>query len=365
MRQRDSRAWRCRAIGGLLLAALAAGCQEANEPSAAQPRVQVGPHGELTMIGLTMGPIPFKLTLVSGALSQAAGRELLSEAHRTIEHVNVTMSTYLPASDLSRLNAAEAGAAVRIAPGLLALLEACPGYTSQTQGAFDPTARPLFELWKAAGKRKSLPSDQEIAAAQALVGWQNLALDRRAFTAVKAVSAMQIDLGGIAKGYAVDLAMARLSAAGAAGALAEIAGEVSVVGSAPGGGPWVIGILNPFDPERLCGKLAMTGRSVSTSGNYFRYVEIDGRRYSHIVDPRTGRSADAVPSVTVIAEDNTTADAWATALSILGPDGLATAQARGLEVMMIVGSPEDYRIVATPGFAAYLHEGRPIRLDGE
>ena len=142
------------------------------------------------------------------------------------------------------------------------------------------------------------------------------------------------------------------------------AGSIHQVGAALDGDSWKIGITNPFDPDKLCGRLALREGAVATSGNYRRFSVIDGKRYSHILDPRTGRPTDAAASVTVIAPDCTTADVWATALSVLGTEGLKKVEAiDGLEAMMIVGTPDDHRIEMTSGFKEYLAGGKPITLD--
>ncbi|NJN64881.1 MAG: FAD:protein FMN transferase [Acidobacteria bacterium] len=142
-------------------------------------------------------------------------------------------------------------------------------------------------------------------------------------SAIKSRGTARVDVGGNAKGYAIDLAVRAMQAAGARGGLVDVGGDLRFFGEAPDGVAWTIDIRHP-DGRSVYRSLALTGdRAVCTSGNYARFAEIGGRRFSHIIDPRSGWPADATPSVTVIGPDTLTVDTWATALSVLGPEGLA------------------------------------------
>jgi len=324
-------------------------------PRGGAPLRQVG------ITGLTMGPIEFQIQGLHASLAADQVDRALQNARNCLSRVNEVMSAYRPSSDLSRLNRAPAGKSVPLDGDLLSLLDRSRHWTPLTDGAFDPTARPLFELWKQAGKNQRLPTDDGIAAALKPTGWKHLTLDLEARTAVKAVEGFQIDLGAVAKGYAVDRALEQLRRAGFAGGLVEVGGEVRVFGAAPAGETWTIGIRDPFRPDELCGRLALRDAAAATSGNYFRFSEIDGHRYSHVLDPRTGWPADAAASVTVIAADCTTADVWATVLSVLGEKALAKIDAMDrVEAMMILGTATEYRVVASKGFGAYLVGGKLI-----
>ncbi len=314
---------------------------------------------ELEMTGTTMGPIPFKILIVPGDATDAEAERAARDGYAALERINRHMSAYRPDSDVGRLNRAGAGEAVELDEELFDLLAVSRAYTQRTDGAFDPTARRVFQLWTAAGRADTLPTDEQIAEALATAGWQRLALEEATRTATKAVDGLEVDLGAIAKGYAVDRVIDILRDAGMAAGLVEVGGEVRVFGPGPRQGAWRLGITHPFATTplqtRTAGTLAVTDKAVATSGNYQRFSVIDGRHYSHIIDPRTGRPVDTAPSVTVIADDCTTADVWATALSVLGPEGLATLETLGgVEAMMVVGDKDDARVLQTPGFAAYL-----------
>jgi len=157
--------------------------------------------------------------------------------------------------------------------------------------------------------------------------------------------------------------MVAMRAYGLVGGLVDVGGDVRCFGRRQDGRAWRVGIRNPFKPEAadLLAMLRVTDRAVCTSGNYFRFVEIGGRRYSHIIDPRPGPNmgmpADAIPSVTVLAPTAAVADAWATALSVLGPEGLALLQHdSGVEAMVVTGGPEDYQTHSTGGLAQFMAE---------
>ena len=330
-----------------------------------------------TLGGLTMGRIPFKIVGVWPMRRRVrierdeAGVSLaLREAREALDRVNEVMSTYRGDSGLSRLNAAAAGEPVEVDADLLEVLTAARRLTSLTGGAFDPTGRPMFELWKSAGKNDRIPTDVEIAEARELSGWDKLAVNQADRTAVKSVTGLAVDLGGIAKGYAVDRAIDRLKRLGLRGGLVEVGGEVRVFGLSPDAAEWLIGIQHPFhltDEQgrpKLWARLAMSEGAAATSGNYRRFSTIRGERYSHIIDPRTGRPAGLVASVTVIAKDCMTADAWATALSVLGPEALARIEAvDGAEAMMILGEPGRHQQRSTSGFSRYVRNGVPTGDD--
>lgn len=328
-----------------------AGRPRPSEPTAVAPELGEPARAD----GRIMGTF-YQFIAVPAAGREADAQAANAAALAALERIDRLMSTYKPDSDLSRLNAAGAGEAVAIDPELARLLALSREITAASDGAFDPTASPLFQLWRRVAREDRLPTPEELAAAEALTGWDKLTLG--ADRATKSVAGLQIDLSAIAKGYAVDQALEALRAAGLAGGLVDVGGEVRVFGVSPAGGEWRVAIEHPFRPHQgRIGVLAIRDVAVATSGNYEQNVTIGGRRYSHIVDPRTGQPADATPSVTVIAGNCTVADAWATALSVLGPEGLPRVRAiPGLEAMLVTGTPDDHAVHATEGFGAYLAE---------
>ena len=167
-------------------------------------------------------------------------------------------------------------------------------------GTFDIAVGPLVELWQTCGKLNRLPTAEEFARVKPLLGAGRIILDPAGRTIRFPVAGMRLDLGGL-KGFIADEVTKLLVRRGVKSALVAMAGDIHALGRNLGGGPWRVGVQDPRNPEGIVATLDLADRSVSTSGNYERFVEIQGRRYSHIVDPRTGRTAESVPSVTVIA----------------------------------------------------------------
>ena len=275
------------------------------------------------------------------------------------------MSAKLADSELSSFNASPAGKIVELSSPLMEVLRRAMEISARSDGAFDVTCRPVLQLWKQAGKAGRLPDETALRDALQRVGYTKIKL--RETGAEKQTEGVSVDLGGIAKGYGIDRALEAIRDSGCEGGLVDVGGDIRCFGRSRSGRKWRIGIRNPFDPrsEKMLAVAALDDGAVCTSGNYFRFTEIDGRRYSHIVDPRTGRPVDAAPSVTVVAPTAITADAWATALSVLGADGLARLEKEeGVEAMMIVGGAENAEVRMTPGMEKLLVEPPTLPAEG-
>ena len=296
-----------------------------------------------------------QLRVVVPADRDDAAAAALTGAEEALRDADRAMSTYISSSGLSRLNASTPGEPVFLGADILAVLNLSRQFTDLTDGAFDPTYSPVFLRWKHSARQGRLPTPEELAAADEASGWRRFEIQHDAV--LRLHEDARIDLGGIAKGWAVDRAIDAMRRAGVTGALVNVGGDMRCFGDNVHGQPWRVGIENPFIPDkgRFVGALVIRDAAVCTSGNYRRFSEIDGERYSHIVDPRTGRPVDAAPSVTVIAPSAAAADAWATALSVLGPDGLELIpENTGIEAMLIIGDEDDYRFIRTDGFDAFL-----------
>ena len=325
------------------------------EPPATAPALRQRSQEPALVMGTTC-----RLIAVAPAGDRELGRALRA-AESELRRVEALMSTRLANSALARLNAAPPGRPVPIPRELAGLLARSRELAGETRGAFDVTCRPILRVWKSGAQAGQAPSAEAMTEALARTGWEHFELSDAGVT--KDIAAAEIDLGGIAKGYGIDRAAAALRRAGATGGLVDVGGDVYCFGRPAAGGSWRVGVQDPFSDE-LALVLSPVDKAVATSGDYERFSIIDGKRYSHIVNPRTGRPVEGASSVTVIADDATTADAWATALSVLGPDGLDLAAARGMEALMILGGPENYRIFYTPGFRDHVAEGWPVRLGG-
>jgi thiamine biosynthesis lipoprotein len=281
---------------------------------------------------------------------EAYAEAVLRKAEAVLHAVEARMSTWVKDSQIGRLNAAEAGREVPLSPDTRDVLRTARRASVQTAGAFDITCGPVIELWREAGKRGTPPDQSELAAARAASNWDLIELSETG--AKKRSAAARVDLGGIAKGWAVDRAAEVLRRADLIGGLVDVGGDLVCVGQPPEGESWPIDVQDPLGPGHMA-RLRLSGGAVCTSGGYARFTEIAGNRYSHIIDPRTGLPAEASLSVTIVAADAVTADIWATALSVLGPEGLKQLP-DGVEAMLMVGTRDDQRLVRTPGFANLL-----------
>ena len=283
---------------------------------------------------------------------RARAEEVLQRAEAVLRSAEARMSTWLNDSELGRFNAAAAGQQVPLSPESLEVLRIARRAAAETGGAFDVTCRPVIELWREAPGRGAVPTQSELSQARAESGWDLILLKDTG--AVKLAPTARVDLGGIAKGYAVDRAVEVLRRAGLAGGLVDVGGDLVCFGRPRSGETWPVEVNSPFGADRLA-RLRLPGGAVCSSGNYARFNQIAGKRYSHIIDPRTGRPADAVFSVTVVARDAVTADIWATALSVLGSEGFQRLP-EGVEAMIVTGTKEDHQTHRTPGFRSLLEE---------
>jgi thiamine biosynthesis lipoprotein len=343
---------RSQLIGAAFILALAGlvavGLWQTARPQASQ-RIAVVRHPERVM-----GTACTLAAVVEGN-GRARADQALDEAEAALRRVEALMSVWLSDSELSRLNAAGVGEEVPLAADTRSVLRAARDAARETGGAFDITVRPLISLWRRAGEDGQLPAEAAVADARAASNWDGIELTEAG--ARKLSPRTAVDLGGIAKGYAIHRAVEILRRAGLAGGLVDIGGDLECFGRPPEGERWPVEVKNPFGEGNLA-KLRVRGGAVCTSGNYARFTTIGGKRYSHVIDPRTGWPADAVPSVTVVAPEALTADIWATALSVLGTEGLAVLP-DGAEALIVLGEGDEARAVCTPRFRQLLEESPP------
>ncbi|MCH8980385.1 MAG: FAD:protein FMN transferase [Armatimonadetes bacterium] len=232
------------------------------------------------------------------------------------------MSDYRPDSELMLLCARAGTGPVAVSEELFLVLSQALEISELTDGAFDVTASPVVRLWREARRTGELPSSADRSAALRLVGWRNMSLNPRLQTVELALSGMLLDLGGIAKGYANDEALLVLKAHGVTRAMVQAGGDISVSGPPPGRLGWAVSVRGLPDT------LYLSHAAVSTSGDTEQFVEIDGVRYSHIVDPRTGLGVSDRIQATVIAANGLTSDPLATAATIVDPESSRTLARR-------------------------------------
>ena len=319
-----------KALGAATLAS--AGCTDPRSGPGVRPR-------EFAFGGPTMGT-HYTTKIAAPRLTptaQAAAREAVRLA---LETVNLRMSTYLPDSELTRLNRHADDAPFALSPDTLAVFELAQRVSERSGGAFDVTVGPVVDAWGfGPSKLNQVPPDEALRALGARIGYQMLAVDTRAGSVAKARPDVRADLSGIAKGFAVDQAARALEALGFGDYLIEAGGEVRTRGLNAHDEPWRIGIERPdaLPPQVHC-IVPLSGRSMATSGDYRIYFAQAGQRYSHEIDPRTSAPIrHGLASATVVAPECGFADAMATALIVLGPEqGLALAEREALAAYFIV-----------------------------
>ena len=306
---------------------------------------------------------------VQGLLDPACGLDagtLAAGIEGVLDMVVAQMSNWRDDSDIGRFNRAPTGTWQALPDACFLVLQAALTMARDSGGAYDPSAGPLVELWGfgPAGTRSTPPLLAEIDAARMRCGWRRIEIDATG-QRVRQPGGVSLDLCAIAKGHAVDAVSDWLSASGVPHHLVEIGGELRGEGVKPDGLPWWVELENPPEaspaalqpgPEFAQTVVALHGLSVATSGDYRRYFDRDGRRFSHTIDPRTGYPAShALASVTVLHPSCMLADAWSTALMVLGPQaGMHLARRDGIAARMLARTPAGFREYLTPAFMAML-----------
>ncbi len=318
------------------------------------------------------GPVPHRFEFIEPHMGTAfsivlyspdaaTARRASRAAFDRIADLDRALTDYDPDSELMRLVARSGGPPVAVGPDLFAVLARSQDLFERSGGAFDASIAPVVRLWRRARREQKLPDPALLARARSLVGSDAIRLDFEARTVQLTRPGMKLDLGGIAKGYASGEAIKVLRHEGVSSALVAGSGDIVVSGPPPGRAGWTIGVA-PLVPEpggRPGRSILLKDAAVSTSGDAEQFVEIDGVRYSHVVDPQTGLGLTERRSVTVIAPDGATADGTDTAACVLGPDkGLAliesTPGAAGLFVRI---TPLGREVRESRGWAR--HEIRP------
>lgn len=260
--------------------------------------------------------VPVRLVLYADG--EQAARQAAQVAFARIAALDRALSDYRPDSELNRVND-QAGAWMPVSSDLFAVLRHASRMAELTGGAFDPTVGPFVRLWREARRGGRLPDAEAVQAASVLVGWRLLQLDETAGAVRLGRPGMRLDLGGIAKGFVLDEALKALAAAGITRALIEAGGDVVAGDAPPGALGWVVDV--PGASASMAARASrLVNGALATSGSTFQYLEVNGVRYSHVVDPATGIGLTRAAVAHVIARDAATADALATAVGITGLD---------------------------------------------
>jgi len=299
------------------------------------------------------------------AADRNTANKCINDAFTEIQKVNELMSSYKSDSQISLVNRDGFKRAVEVSDSVYEVLHRSIEFSKLTDGAFDITVGPLVDLFHSSEKIETAPSEEEIAQAKTKVGFEKLILDDQNKTVRFTIEGMRLDLGGIAKGYAVDKAIEAAKKAGAAGAMVDIGGDIRCFGIAPKGKDnWLIGLQNPstssdVGEDNILLELKLTDQAVATSGDYQQFVLIKDKRYSHIINRQTGTSAEGLSSVTIIADNAIDADALATAVSVMGMEkGFALIEKLpNTEAILIpegTTSQSNFELIKTSGVDKYI-----------
>jgi thiamine biosynthesis lipoprotein len=297
------------------------------------------------------------------APDKRTAQRCIDAAFEQFQQIEALMSWRKEDSEIARINRDAYANPVKVSEPTFEVLRKSVEFSRLSDGAFDITVGPLMELWQRAEDANRLPTDAELEQALSRVGFKKLILDANNMTVRFATDGMKLDLGGIAKGYAVDKAVEAMRKAGAVGGMVAASGDTRCFGvPSKGKTHWLIGLQDPAIAEK---DVLATGRpllvfklndtAVSTSGNYRRFVTVEGKRFSHIVDPKSGYSSESLASVTIICPSATDADALATAVTVMGKEkGLALIeQMPDTEALLITSAPE-FKQIRTAGVEKFI-----------
>jgi thiamine biosynthesis lipoprotein len=300
--------------------------------------------------------VPFRIVLYApDVIGAEAGAKAV---FARLSQLNSRLSDYDYGSELNRLSRTSgSGQVVKLSEDLWRVLARAQQMSRRSQGAFDVTVGPCVNLWRKARREGRLPDPARLAAARQAVGYRRLRLDAQRRTACLLVADMRLDLGGIAKGYALDEALKVLYAHGLRRALVTGGGDMAAGEPPPGKRGWRIEVAPPdvTNAPPPC-YLSLARAGLATSGDLFQHLEIAGQRYSHILDPRTGVGLTDHSLVTVIARDGMTADSLATAVSVVGPTGgrRLVEAAPGAAARIVRKPGQQVEVVTTSRFSKYL-----------
>jgi thiamine biosynthesis lipoprotein len=330
-----------------LLSALTCGCQQDATPDTVR------------LSGQTMGTTWSVIMLPEAVDAESnALKELLQ---KRLDQINSLMSTYDPASELSQFNNQISSDWFTISKDTARVIELSQEISALSEGAFDVSVGPLVELWGfgATERGDRIPSEDQVSKSLARVGYKNIHLRREPAAIRKQIPELQIDLSAVAKGYAVDALAEILEQRGIRNYLLEIGGELKISGHRGDGNPWQIAIEEPLEGVReVAAIFPLTNTALATSGNYRNFYVEDGQRYSHTIDPVSGKPIrHKLASVTVLARTCARADALATALMVLGEEkGRQFCENNQIAAYFLIHEKTSTTVYASPAFERFLKE---------
>ena len=277
----------------------------------------------------------FDITVVT--VNEELGYINIDEAAAEIRRIEKIISSWDPDSKTSLINKNAGVKPVEVSYELFKLIERAKQISEITDGAFDISYASLDQIWKLDGSMDHIPTETEIEESIAKIGFQNIILNAKGQTVFLKQKGMKISFGAIGKGYAADKAKKLLVSKQVVAGIINASGDLTTWGTKASGEKWLIGIANPLSKDKIFSWLPILESSVATSGNYEKYVSFDGKKYSHIIDPRTGYPSTGINSVSIFSKSAELCDALATAVFIMGKDaGLSLInQLGGTEVILV------------------------------
>ncbi len=314
------------------------------------------PVQQVHLSGSTMGTT-YNVKYLADVKGMPDAKEIQKQIDQVLENVNDLMSTYRKNSELSKFNQYGGTDPYKVSPEMIKVVKEAVRLNKITKGSLDVTVGPLVNLWGFGPEARPdiIPSDEKLVECRAEVGLHHLMVDKDSLT--KDIPHLYVDLSSIAKGWGVDVVAGYLQSQGLHNYMVEIGGEIQIRGKNEQGIGWRIAIEKPTVDERSIQEIIEPGdMGIATSGDYRNYFEEDGIRYSHIIDPMTGRPiTNKVVSVTVLSKLTMTADGLATGFMVMGEaKGMEVAEEHNIPVFMIVKTPDGYKEVASSAFKPYL-----------
>lgn len=284
---------------------------------------------------LSMLGSPFEMTVVAKDTTEA--NVYIDLAVQEVKRIENEISDWIPTTPISEVSRNAGIKPVKVPVEVFELVERAIKVSEITSGAFDISYASMDKIWKFDGSMKEMPTPEAIKKSVEKIGYKNIILDKNEHTIFLKKEGMKLGLGGIGQGYIADKINILLLSKGCNSGLVNISGDIFAWGTQPNGKPWTVGIVNPMNKNKVFATFPLENSAVETSGSYEKYVVFDGKRYSHIIDPRTGYPAMGVVSVSVFAKKTEIADALATGIFVLGVDvGLDLVnQLKGIECIIV------------------------------
>ena len=277
------------------------------------------------------------VTITVSSDSEEKAEKAIEVAFNELDRLAKLLNFYSEDSEISAINRHAGNKPVRVSYETLDILEKALYVSENTEGGFDITVGPLVRLWDF--QKKTIPDRTTVKEKLKLVGYKNIVIDKKASTVFLKTKGIQIDLGGIIKGYAADKAVEVLKQQGIRAGIVAVAGDIKTFGIRPDGGLWKVGIQNPrqqTDKDEIMATVGLSDTAISTSGDYQKFFIKDGRRYHHLLNPKTGYPDNECRSVTIIAKDAALTDAFATGIFILGAQkGMDALNRLGLDGIIV------------------------------